>query len=100
MVAANSARIARGVRAAITHCANVTNGSDVEGLRHDIRNVPAHVFGDHQKCRDYFCSKITNPDDCHVELLQKYGVLSKIQGVVDMVAAKAEFLNHNKTSNM
>lgn len=93
------ARITRGVRAAIVHCAEATGGSDVEGLRHDIRNVPAHVFNDHRKCRDYFCSQLTNENEWHIDLLQKYGVLSKIQGVVETVAAKAEFLNHNKTSN-
>lgn len=91
-------RITRGVRAAIVHCAE-SGGSDVEGLRHDIRNVPAHVYGNHEKCRNYFCTKLTNPDECYIDLLYKYGILSKIQAVVEAVAAKAEFLNHNKTSN-
>lgn len=29
----------------------------MDGLRHDIRNIIPHVFGSHQQCRNYFCSK-------------------------------------------
>ena len=28
---------------------------EVEQLRHDLRNAPYHVFGDHSKCNQAFC---------------------------------------------
>ena len=28
---------------------------NVQQLRHDLRNGPAHVFGDHRKCNPHFC---------------------------------------------
>lgn len=62
--------------------------------------MPAHVFGNHDKCRSYFCSKQTLDDENYVPHLNKCDVLSKIQKIVDAVAAKAEFLNYNKTSNL
>lgn len=93
-------RITFGIRSAIKHCAEETGGKDVEGLRFDIRNVPSHVFGNHDKCREYFCSKKTQVDDNYLPQLNKYGVYTKIQKIVDSVAAKAEFLNLNKTSKL
>lgn len=100
IVSKNLERITFGIRCAIKHCADETGGQDVEGLRFDIRNVPAHVFGSHDKCRSYFCTKQTLDDENYVPHLNKCDVLSRIQKIVDAVAAKAEFLNHNKTSNL
>lgn len=33
---------------------------NVQQLRHDLRNGPAHVFGDHSKCNASFCKQHNN----------------------------------------
>lgn len=94
-------RITKDVRSAIKHCAD-TGSNDVEGLRHDIRNVPYHVFDKHSDCRDYFCvHKCEKNDTPSIILdLQKSGVWDKITVVMEKLASKAEFLCENKTSNL
>lgn len=96
----NIGRITLGIRSAIKHCAEDTNGSDVSGLYEDIRNAPRHVFGDHSACRSYFCSHQDASEECYVDLLDNFGVWSKIQNIVDGVAAKADSLKYHKTSNL
>lgn len=96
----NIERITLGIRSAIKHCADDTNGSDVSGLYEDIRNAPRHVFGDHNACRTYFCNKKEVTEECFVDLLNRHGVWSKIQNIVDAVAAKADSLKYHKTSNL
>lgn len=96
LVSRNIERITLGIRSAIKHCAEVSNGSDVQGLYNDIRNAPYHVFGYHNNCRSYFCSM--KDEECHVDRLEKCGVWSKIQTIVDGVAAKAESLKYNNTN--
>ena len=45
-------RLTVGARIAIrTH----SKTGNVQQLRHDLRNGPAHVFGDHRKCNPQFC---------------------------------------------
>ena len=46
-------RLTAGARAAIRMHAPTRN---VEQLRHDLRNGPHHVFGDHSKCNQAFCT--------------------------------------------
>ena len=48
-------RLTTGARLAIKY--HSTNGKNVSQLRHDLRNGPAHVFGDHSKCGNHFCKK-------------------------------------------
>lgn len=100
MVSKNIERVTLGIRSAIKHCAEETNGTDVSGLYEDIRNAPRHVFGDHTACRSYFCTKKDAKEECYVNLLMKFGVWSKIQSIVDAVAAKADSLKYHKTSNL
>ena len=55
-------RLAVGARVAIRKHSKTGN---VQQLRHDLRNGPNHVFGDHRKCNPAFCAHSTtipNPD--------------------------------------
>lgn len=45
-------RLTAGARAAIRMHAPTR---DIQQLRHDLRNGPYHVFGDHSKCNPAFC---------------------------------------------
>ncbi|XP_062557727.1 uncharacterized protein LOC134222581 [Armigeres subalbatus] len=95
-------RITRGIRSAIKHCADETNGEDVEGLRHDIRNAPFHAFGVHDDCRSYFCKNkqdVTESQNIVLEF-QSHGIWDKITLAVEKSAAKAEFFSENRTSNL
>lgn len=95
------ARITKGVRSAIKHCADC-GSKDVEGLRHDIRNVPYHIFDMHTDCRDYFCKHKddTSETPSIISELKKCGVWDKMLVIMEKLASKAEFLCENKTSNM
>nr|XP_029729141.1 uncharacterized protein LOC115266745 [Aedes albopictus] len=93
-------RITKGIRCAVVHCADKTGGKDVKGLRQDIRNAPYHVFGSHKNCRDYFCDGREEDSESLIPELQKLGVWSKIMVVIEKLAAKAEFINENQTSNL
>lgn len=74
----------------------------IEGLRHDIRNVPYHVFGKHSDCRDYFCVHKIEPNDTPSVIadLEKCGVWNKIAVIMEKLASKAEFICENRTSNL
>lgn len=94
-------RTTKGIRAAIKHCAESTSELDIEGLRYDIRNAPFHAFGRHSACRDYFCTIKEEEDGGNlIPELEKAGVWIKILIVVEKIAAKAEFICENKTSNL
>jgi len=59
-------RLTAGARAAIRMHASTR---DINQLRHDLRNAPYHVFGEHSKCNPAFCqvragtTKETSEDD-------------------------------------
>lgn len=91
----------KGARSAIKHCADL-GSTDIEGLRNDIRNVPYHVFGVHTDCRDYFCKYKNEINDAPsiISDLEKCGVWGKIMVLMEKLAAKAEFLCENLTSNL
>ena len=56
-------RLTVGARVAITlHSID----GNVQQLRHDLRNGPAHVFGDHSACNSSFC-KYRQADNVEVE---------------------------------
>lgn len=112
-------RTTRGIRAAIKHCAEYTDGKKVDDLRYDIRNAPYHAFGKHSGCRNYFCTIDEGKTDANRNLipetnrgddtdstkdliseLERCGVWNKILVIVEKIAAKAEFINLNKTSNL
>lgn len=94
--------ITRGIRSAIKHCADVTNGEDIEGLRHDIRNAPFHAFACHNDCRSYFCKNKEDATDIFsiIPDLKSSGIWDKIMLAVEKTAAKAESFSENRTSNL
>ena len=51
-------RLTSGARAAIRMHSQTRN---IDQLRHDLRNGPYHVFGDHSKCNKDFCKIIRLP---------------------------------------
>jgi len=54
-----------------------------ENLRADILNSPAHVFGDHRKCANYFCGKEDIPEEYTLPRLEKVGFWADIMKIVN-----------------
>lgn len=92
-------RIGKGLRSAIEYCAK--HQESVETLRKDLRNVPCHVFGDHNNCRDYFCpqEKRNNQDRNDLDVMRNDQLYIEIRREVEVLAVKAESLQRGKTSN-
>ena len=53
-------RLTAGARLAIKMHSKTGN---VTQLRHDLRNGPNHVFGDHSQCNPAFCKVATKEND-------------------------------------
>lgn len=86
-----------GVHAAILHCAD-EGGTDVDGLRHDIQNSLNHVFGCHDNCREYFCTKQNSPEP--LELLKSdESIFNAVHGLLETVAAEADRLRFGESTN-
>lgn len=72
---------------------------DTRQLCEDLRNIPYHVFGNHEKCRDEYCTRKTNKEENYIPLLQTSVLFEKICKVVDNVVRKANRLSRNVTTN-
>ncbi|KAJ8894211.1 hypothetical protein PR048_006821 [Dryococelus australis] len=72
-------------RGAIRHCGCV--GEQVSDLVRDLENGPYHVFGQHERCRSYFCNK--EEENGTLESIKKSGLLEEVSSLVQRLAAKA-----------
>ncbi|XP_057662428.1 uncharacterized protein LOC130897534 [Diorhabda carinulata] len=75
-------------------------------LKKDIYNGPYHVFGNHEKCETYFCSKMTNIDQDEqkkgyhwVAEMKASGRFQDILYVAERVTRNAESLILNMDNN-
>lgn len=92
--------ICAGAHAAIMHCAK-NGGSDVEGLRHDLRNTIFHVLGVHDGCRSYFCSKDQPQDNSQIDTVKNdINVFNSAQSLLENLAAEADRLRFGKSTNI
>lgn len=51
----------------------------IENLKNDISNSPHHVFGDHQKCSDYFCNRKEANETNYIPQMNECGLLKDIE---------------------
>ncbi|KAF2892056.1 hypothetical protein ILUMI_14117, partial [Ignelater luminosus] len=65
----------------------------------DLRNLPYHIFGSHDSCRDVVCTRKLNNEENLVGLLQEEHLFEEIQKCVDNVVRKADRLQKNVTTN-
>lgn len=76
--------------------------SRVMALRHDIINCTSHVFGQHDRCADYFC-KGTNGKQNDVNLvpaLVSANMWTPIQKLVDRLANQSRSMIFRATNNL
>lgn len=96
-------RLRNGVVAAITHAlqvnAELPHTEQVRSLRADIHNGPYHVFGDHSKCADYFCTKKDSAEENWVTPMKGSGLFQDVQYYTERVAKHAESLLLNMDNN-
>lgn len=91
-------RIVKGVRTAIKDSGVTRNAQDIANLRHDIKNVPDHVFGNHKNCRDFCKRKISGEENVLLKL--DTNLICKIRTLIGNVECKAESLVFNQTTNV
>src|SRR5262249_53100086 len=90
-------RLSAAARGAITSCASA--GHTVKQLQEDLLNGPSHVFGDHEKCRDTYCTRKTSDEENKKRALQDAGVYQEVMALVHPLVCKAGRLLPNDTSN-
>ncbi|ODM87173.1 hypothetical protein Ocin01_19509 [Orchesella cincta] len=95
-------RIGSGVHAAIVHHSEFAKekGRSVQ-LFEDIANVPQHVFGDHSKCRDYFCDPAGDrrKEKNLVPFMSNMALWDPLKKAVAFVANLAPGLIHKRNTN-
>lgn len=83
------------IKAIRKHKAN----SDVQLLFDDILRCHPHAFGDHSRCRNYFCQKIGTVDNSIASDFFFSALWQRINFLVQGVAAHARSLIHDVDSN-
>lgn len=91
-------RMVKGVRTAIKEAGASKSSDRIINLRHDIRNAPDHVFGNHTNCKN-FCNRKQSGEEDVTNLLNK-DFLYKIRAIIGNVENKANSLVFNETTNI
>lgn len=97
-------RLRTGVVCAIRHWSNqdLAINQKISNLSKDILNSPQHIFGDHENCKEYFCTpekRRPEPIGLLPQLIS-CGLLSAIQNLNKKLSYHARSLIHNVTSNL
>lgn len=87
-------RLVKGIRVAIREAGKTGN---VEQLRHDVRNAPFHVFGEHENCRADFCNR--SGEVSLVPQVVESGLFPEVLKALDYIVQKADRLRFNDTTN-
>lgn len=80
---------------------NSTNGT-AETLCFDLRNSPCHIFGEHRKCRKYFCKNKT--EDVETAKIGEspipyFKTTSLVLSAIESITRKADRLSIEESSN-
>lgn len=98
MLRENIGRICISLQSAIKNCRD-GGGTDVDGLRHDIRNIVYHVLGEHENCRSYFCSKPASAASKIDTLKSNEKVFDSVLKLMERVAVDADRLRLGLETN-
>lgn len=74
------------------------NSNDVTNLHQDIITAPDHAFGNHSKCKDYFCSKSEADEKVDNEMFSN-SIWQRIKLIMTQLAAHARSLILDVDSN-
>lgn len=95
--------ISKGVRMAAKHWreSNLSMMEKLENLERDCLNASYHYFGNHDKCDQYFCTKVTTTDcNAKINLLKSGGMFYEIMNACNTYfASNVRSLIEDCTSN-
>lgn len=95
--------ICKGIKVAAKHWreSNLGMVKKISNLEDDIMNAPLHYFGVHDKCKSYFCQKVTDQGAVdNVNLLKKDGLYYEVLNLCQTYfAGNAKSLLENNTNN-
>lgn len=68
IIETNRLRMRTDIMAGVDHWRehNIPEQEQIKYLQTDCKNVPHHVFGDHEKCAKYFCNGTLKPNEMNV----------------------------------
>lgn len=89
----NVERLVKSVRTIVKN-----NKSDPASLRRDLANAPYHVLGNHENCRDTFCTRRDIGEEDLTKQVSKDFFL-EILKIVEPMVNKADRLAYNQTTN-
>lgn len=92
-------QMSRDAKGAICHNSEKFRSGDTnakKALYDDLINIPRHVFGDHMRCKEYFCKKIGTREN------HSLGgkVFYMVNNSFNQMAQRSDRLIHNVTSNL
>lgn len=101
-LSANLLRLRSAVTGAVKYNKAVTNipyHEKINNLRTDIHNGPFHVFGDHSKCKSYYCTGPKENGEDVVENMKLCGLWANVMSANNFLACHTDSLLKNGTSN-
>jgi len=92
-------RFGIAVRKSVDHYQQNKTNSSWKDLEQDLRNIPFHIFGQHYNCKNYFCNKITTPEENKIPTFVKMNFWAPLQLALNRVVRLAKSLIEKKTTN-
>lgn len=103
MIEANCLRIRTDIMAAVDHWRkqNISEVEQIKNLQRDCKNVPHHVFGDHQECARYFCRGKLKPKEVnYVPAMKAAGIFSQLEHAFERVTSNCDSLIKKMNNNL
>jgi len=89
------------IRKAVNYYQDKKTDDSWRELAEDIKNIPMHVFGDHSKCKMYFCKYLT-PDELEENLVPQVSKMKfwkPLQQALNRLCVLSKSLVEKETSN-
>jgi len=99
LVSSDFPRFGIAVRKSVDHYQQNKTSTSWKDLEHDLRNIPFHIFGQHYKCKKYFCDKVTTPEENKIPAFVKMNFWAPLQLALNRVVRLAKSLIEKKTTN-
>ncbi|XP_069361994.1 uncharacterized protein [Maniola hyperantus] len=97
----NILRLRKAIKGAVDHTSklpNVTKEQKLNNLKQDLLNSPCHVFGDHEKCKPYFCKGVIGEN--FVPEMKKCGLWYDLFAALSLIVTNVESLLMAQTNNI
>jgi len=99
LVSSDFPRFGIAVRKSVDHYQQNKTNCSWKDLEQDLRNIPFHIFGQHYNCKNYFCHKVTTPEENKIPAFVKMNFWAPLQLALNRVVRLAKSLIEKKTTN-